>query len=160
VLANLNTPAQIVVSGEEPAVDRVVELAREAGADKALRLQVGAAFHSPLMEPVQARLGETMRTLSWNDPSPPLVANCSAEVVTSGEEVHRALVAQIASPVRWVECVQALVAAGCTTFLELGSGRVLTGLVRQIEPEADAFAADSPKKLNTFVDARPQLVGA
>jgi [acyl-carrier-protein] S-malonyltransferase len=148
--ANFNTPAQIIVSGEEAPVLKVIELADAAGADKALRLQVGAAFHSELMEPVQRQLGETMDTLTWNDPETPLVSNASGKVATSGDDVHRALVAQIASPVLWVDCVETMVENGCDTFLELGSGRVLSGLVRQINTDVETFAADSPKKLAKF----------
>jgi [acyl-carrier-protein] S-malonyltransferase len=148
--ANFNTPAQIIVSGEEAAVLRVIELAEQAGAKKALRLQVGAAFHSELMEPVQRKLGEAMDAISWNDPEIPLVSNASGKVVTTGEEVHRALVAQIASPVLWVECVETMVENGCDTFLELGPGRVLSGLVRQIDSDVETFPADSPEKLAAF----------
>ena len=150
--ANLNTPVQIVCSGEEAAVVKLLSLAEEAGADKAIRLQVGAAFHSVLMEPVQQRLGETMETLNWSDPEPPLVSNASGEAVSTGDEVRQALRAQIASPVLWVDCVETMVGGGCDTFLELGSGRVLTGLVRQINPDVETFAADSPKKLAKFVE--------
>ena len=154
-LANLNTPTQVVVSGEEGGVEELLRLAQEAGAKRALRLQVGAAFHSELMRPVQARLAETMKTLSWSDPATPLVANHSGELVTSGPEVHRALVAQIASPVRWVDCVESLTGRGCDTFLELGPGRVLSGLVRQIDPSVETFAAESRDKLAAFADAHP-----
>ena len=148
--ANFNTPAQIIVSGEEAPVLKVIELAQEAGADKALRLQVGAAFHSELMEPVQRKLDEAMDAISWNDPETPLVSNASGKVVATGEEVRRALVAQIASPVLWVDCVETMVENGCDTFLELGPGRVLSGLVRQINSDVETFPADSPEKLATF----------
>jgi [acyl-carrier-protein] S-malonyltransferase len=148
--ANFNTPAQIIVSGEEAAVLKVIELAEQAGSKKALRLQVGAAFHIELMEPVQRKLGEAMDAIPWNDPETPLVSNASGEVVATGEEVHRALVAQIASPVLWVQCVETMVANGCDTFLELGPGRVLSGLVRQINSDVETFPADSPEKLATF----------
>ena len=150
--ANLNTPVQIVCSGEEAAVVKLLSLAEEAGADKAIRLQVGAAFHSVLMEPVQQKLGETMETLAWSDPQTPLVSNASGEAVSTGDEVRQALRAQIASPVLWVDCVETMVSADCDTFLELGSGRVLTGLVRQINADVETFAADSPKKLAKFVE--------
>jgi [acyl-carrier-protein] S-malonyltransferase len=149
-LANLNSPAQIVVSGEEAAVERVIELAGEAGAKRALRLQVGAAFHSELMQPVQAQLDELMQTLDWKDTEVPLASNASGTLIQNGEEVHQALVAQIASPVRWVDCVKALVDAGCTRFLELGPGRVLTGLVRQINPDAELATADSYAALEAY----------
>jgi [acyl-carrier-protein] S-malonyltransferase len=148
--ANFNTPAQIIVSGEEAAVEKVIELAEQAGAKRALRLQVGAAFHSELMEPVQRKLGEAMDAITWNDPETPLVSNASGKVVATGEEVHRALVAQIASPVLWVDCVETMVENGCDTFLELGPGRVLSGLVRQIDGDVETFPADSPEKLATF----------
>jgi len=150
--ANLNTPTQTVVSGEEAAVVKLLELAEAAGAERAIRLQVGAAFHSELMEPVQTALARKMQGLDWKDPNPPLVSNASAKTVDSATGVREALVAQIASPVLWVDCVRTLVDAGVTSFLELGSGRVLSGLVRQVEPEAETFAADSPKKLEKFLE--------
>jgi [acyl-carrier-protein] S-malonyltransferase len=150
--ANLNTPTQTVVSGEEDAVVKLLELAEADGAERAIRLQVGAAFHSELMEPVQSALAETMQGLQWQDPHPPLVSNASAKAVDSADGVREALVAQIASPVLWADCVRTLVDAGVTSFLELGSGRVLSGLVRQVEPEAETFAADSPKKLAKFLE--------
>jgi [acyl-carrier-protein] S-malonyltransferase len=157
--ANLNTPSQIVVSGEEEGVLKLMELAQDAGAEKVVRLQVGAAFHSELMKSTQARMAEAMEDVSWSDPQVPLASNASGELVTSGVEVHQALIAQIASPVRFVDCVQALDRAGATTYIELGSGRVLTGLVRQIlGPETETFAADSPKKIETFSLSRPDIV--
>jgi len=157
--ANLNTPTQIVVSGEEEAVERLMGLAEEAGAEKVVRLQVGAAFHSELMVPVQARMREAMEEVAWNDPDVPMAANWSGELLSTGDDIHRALIEQIASPVRWVDCLQTLAGAGATSFLELGSGRVLTGLARQIiGPDVDAFSADSPKKLETFTSSRPELV--
>jgi len=150
--ANLNTLAQIVCSGEEAAVDKLLELAEAAGADKAIRLKVGAAFHSELMEPVQARMAEAMEDVEWSDPETPMVGNATAELKTTADEVREALIAQIASAVLWVDCTRTLVENGCDTFLELGSGRTLTGLVRQIDSEVETFAADSPKKLAKFTE--------
>jgi [acyl-carrier-protein] S-malonyltransferase len=149
--ANLNTPSQIVVSGEVAGVALLMEIAQEAGAEKVVRLQVGAAFHSELMKPTQARMAEAMDGVTWSDPQVPMASNASGELVTTGDGVRQALVAQIASPVRWVECVEALSRAGASSFLELGSGRVLTGLIRQIlGMETDASAVDSPAKLENF----------
>ena len=148
--ANLNTPSQIVCSGEEAAVMKLLELAQAAGADKAIRLKVGAAFHSELMQPTQQRMAEAMADVEWSDPETPLVGNATGELKTTGDEVREALVAQIASPVLWVDCVRTLIDQGCDTFLELGSGRTLSGLVRQIDPEVETFSADSPKKLAKF----------
>ncbi|HEX4109935.1 MAG TPA: ACP S-malonyltransferase [Solirubrobacteraceae bacterium] len=150
--ANLNTDTQIVCSGEDAAVDRLIELAEAAGADRALRLQVGAAFHSELMQPVQQRLSELSTTLPWKDPQTPLVANAYGTVLASGEDVHAALLKQIASPVLWAQCVRTMHGEGCDTFLELGSGRVLIGLVRQVQEGVETFAADSPKKLAKFAE--------
>jgi [acyl-carrier-protein] S-malonyltransferase len=153
-VANLNSPTQIVASGEEAPVERLVDLAKEAGAKRALRLQVGAAFHSELMVPVFERLRETVEGVSFSDLRTPLVAICSAEVVRSADAIREALLRQIISPVRWVEVVQTLVGSGCRSFLELGPGRVLTGLVRQIEPDAELATADSVQKLEEFATAR------
>jgi [acyl-carrier-protein] S-malonyltransferase len=152
--ANLNTPQQIVVSGEEAAIERIVELAPAAGAKKAVRLQVGAAFHSRMMEPVQRELAQEMESIPWSDPRVPMASNASGQLATSGEQVRQALIDQIASPVLWVACVKTLVGHDCRTFLELGPGRVLGGLVRQIDGSAEVFAADSPAKLSAFMEAR------
>jgi len=158
--ANLNTPSQIVVSGEVGGVERAMELAQEAGADKVVRLQVGAAFHSELMKPAQAKMAEAMDDVRWSDPDVPLASNAFGRLVTTADEVREALVAQIASPVRWVECVQALDSAGATTYLEVGPGRVLGGLVKQIlGMEVDVTSADSPAKLETFASSRGEVVG-
>lgn len=150
--ANLNSPTQVVVSGEEAAVEALVTLATEAGAVKALRLQVGAAFHSELMKPVQAQLGEVMKTIRWNDPEVPLAANFSGEMLSTADAIQGALITQIASPVRWMDCVESLVEAGCTTLLELGPGRVLGGLVRQINADVETVSADSREKLESFAE--------
>jgi [acyl-carrier-protein] S-malonyltransferase len=149
-LANLNSPQQIVVSGEESAVQRLVELADDAGAKRAMRLQVGAAFHSPMMEPVAVQLETEMEAIAFSDPHTPIVSNATARVVRTGEEVRRALIDQIASPVLWARCVETLVAEGCRTFLELGPGRVLSGLVRQIDRELESTAAESVTKLSEY----------
>ena len=152
--ANLNTPAQIVVSGEVGGVERLTELAAEAGADKVVRLQVGAAFHSELMRPAQAKMAEAMADVAWDDPRVPMASNASGGLVTTAEDVREALIAQIASPVRWVDCAHSLAAAGADVFLELGPGRVLGGLVRQtLGMETDVTSADSPKRLDVFLDA-------
>jgi [acyl-carrier-protein] S-malonyltransferase len=152
--ANLNTPAQIVVSGEVAGVERLMELAKEAGAEKVVPLQVGAAFHSELMKPAQAKMAEAMQDVAWSDPSVPMASNASGGLVTTADKVRQALVAQIASPVRWVDCAHTLNDAGAERYLELGPGRVLGGLTRQtLGMETDATSADSPAKLESFVAA-------
>jgi [acyl-carrier-protein] S-malonyltransferase len=151
--ANVNTPAQIVVSGEVEAVERLMELAQAAGAAKVVRLQVGAAFHSELMKPTQARMAEAMESVSFSDPRVPMASNASGGLVASGDAVRQALVDQIASPVQWVSCVQALVDAGAETFLELGPGRVLG-------TEVDVASADSTERLDAFLEAHAAAPGA
>lgn len=155
-VANLNSPQQVVVSGEIEAVERVVSLAGGAGARQAMRLPVGAAFHSQMMRPVQEEMAAAMKELAFADAEVPMVSNASGQLVRTGEEVRRALVNQIASPVRWVECVQTLRAEGVDWFLELGPGRVLGGLVRRIDREAETVAADSEAKLRSVVENSPQ----
>jgi [acyl-carrier-protein] S-malonyltransferase len=152
-VANLNSPTQIVVSGEKAGVARLVELAPDAGAKKAVPLQVGAAFHSELMVPVQEKLRQTVEGVAFGDARTPLVAVCSGRAVQAADAVREALLTQIVSPVRWVEVVETLVESGVTSFLELGPGRVLIGLIRQIRPGVEMTAADSVQKLNDFVAA-------
>jgi [acyl-carrier-protein] S-malonyltransferase len=153
--ANYNTPTQTVVSGEVGGVERLMALAEEAGAQKVVRLQVAAAFHSELMRPTQAQMAQAMQSVEWSDPEVPMASNASGGLVSAGDEVRQALIDQIASPVRWVDCVRALSDAGVTTYLELGSGRVLGGLVRQIlGAEANVVSADSPAKLEEFAAAQ------
>jgi [acyl-carrier-protein] S-malonyltransferase len=149
--ANLNTPVQTVCSGEEAAVMALLELAEQAGAERAIRLQVGAAFHSELMKGVQGQMAEAMQDVSFRDPHTPMIGNASGALRTTADEIREALIAQIASAVRWVDCIRTLTGNGCDTFVELGQGRTLSGLVRQIDSEVETFSADSPKKLERFV---------
>jgi [acyl-carrier-protein] S-malonyltransferase len=158
VPANLNAPSQVVVSGDTAAVEELLRLVARDGAGRAVRLPVGAAFHSPLMIPVRRRLATLTRTLRWRAPRVPLVANASGHPVRGAEGVRRALVAQVAAPVRWTDCIEALVAAGFRYFVELGPGHVLTGLVRQIAPGVEAVAADGRARLEAFAAAHPELV--
>jgi len=107
---------------------------------------------------VQASMAEAMADVAWSDPAVPLVSNASGSTVETADGVREALVAQIASPVRWVDCVRTLVDRGCSTFLELGPGRVLSGLVRQIAADADSASADSPRALEEFTEGRSSLI--
>jgi [acyl-carrier-protein] S-malonyltransferase len=146
-VANVNSPTQIVVSGEVAAIERTLALAEAAGARRAVRLQVGAAFHSPMMEPVQQELASVIDTVSWSDLATPIASNASGRLVVKAAEVRQALIDQIAQPVLWTTCVQTLVSSGVDRFLELGPGRVLSGLIRRIDRGVSAAAADSPSKL-------------
>lgn len=152
--ANLNTPTQIVISGEIAGVEQAMKLAEAAGATKVVRLQVGAAFHSALMEPTRDRMAELMRDVAWNDPEVPMASNASGALVRTASEVREALVAQIASPVRWVECVRALAAEGVTRALELGAGRTLMGLIRSIDRDITVTPAEGHEALVAFQGSR------
>jgi [acyl-carrier-protein] S-malonyltransferase len=149
VVANLNAPGQIVVSGECDAVQTLCGLVDDAGG-RAVRLPVGGAFHSPAMTPVRETLAHAADELHWRSPRVPLAANASGGLVRSAEDIRASLVAQVAAPVLWVDCMRALVDAGATSFLELGPGRVLSGLARSIRRELPATAADSRAKLAAF----------
>ncbi|MDP9038198.1 MAG: ACP S-malonyltransferase [Acidobacteriota bacterium] len=141
--ANLNSPEQTVISGAAGAVKRAVHLCKEAGAKRTVMLAVSAPFHCALMMPARLRLAADLAGLAFRDPAFPVVANLTAEGVTTGDEARRTLVDQVTEPVRWVECVQRLVdpagtAPAVTHLIEVGPGRVLTGLTRQILGRADA----------------------
>ncbi|HEX8066869.1 MAG TPA: ACP S-malonyltransferase [Thermoleophilaceae bacterium] len=153
VPANFNSPSQIVVSGETAAVERVVELVGERGEGRAIPLRVGAAFHSPLMGNVEGRLAEALGEAELRDAEVPIAANAPGAPVRRADEVRNALVTQIVSPVRWVDCVRAIAGAGAERLVELGPGRVLAGLVRQIDPELDVVSADSAEKLRALPGA-------
>jgi [acyl-carrier-protein] S-malonyltransferase len=130
--ANLNSPLQTVISGAKGAVERASELCKQAGAKRAVMLPVSAPFHSALMQPAQDALAKDLAALQFSDPAFPVVANVSAALVHTGPAARDALIAQVTGPVRWIECVQLLVAQGATHLVEVGPGKVLSNLARQI----------------------------
>ncbi len=132
VCANYNCPGQIVISGEEPAIDAACEKALAAGAKRALKLKVGGAFHSPCMEPARAELAEAIEKTTVSAPVCPVYQNVDAKPHTYPAEIKANLVAQLTAPVRWTQSVQNMVADGATEFVELGPGKVLQGLVGKI----------------------------
>ena len=132
VCANYNCPGQIVISGEEPAIDAACEKALAAGAKRALKLKVGGAFHSPCMEPARAELAEAIEKTTVSAPVCPVYQNVDAKPHTDPVEIKANLVAQLTAPVRWTQSVQNMVADGATEFVELGPGKVLQGLVGKI----------------------------
>lgn len=150
LVTNWNAPEQLVVSGTESGVQRLIEAIQARGKGNAMRLPVKGAFHSPLMTGVQDAMRELTHDLHWRDAVTPVVANVSGNILSKGEEIRQELVEQITSPVQWVSCVKRLVADGCDTLIELGSGQVLTKLVRLIAPQVMAVAIDTPEKLETF----------
>jgi [acyl-carrier-protein] S-malonyltransferase len=136
--ANFNTPEQVVIAGHASAVNRAVELAKAAGARRAVLLQVSAPFHCPLMKPAQDRLRPDLEATPFRDLTIPLINNWQAREVSSAEEAREGLYRQVPNPVRWTESIRLLVSKGVTRFIEVGPGSVLSGLVRNIEPSVTA----------------------
>jgi len=133
--ANLNSPDQIVIAGHAGAVARAVELAKAAGARRAVLLPVSAPFHCALMRPAQERLGADLEATHFRDLATPLVNNFQARLIRTGSEAREGLYQQVPSPVRWTDSIRTLASEGATRFIEVGAGSVLTGLLRNINPE-------------------------
>jgi [acyl-carrier-protein] S-malonyltransferase len=137
--ANLNSPGQVVIAGEAEAVARAVELAKARGARRAVLLNVSAPFHCALMQPAQERLAQDLEAAEIADPQIPLVNNVDAQVVRSAPAVRDGLKRQVTGPVRWEESIRVLRAEGVELFVEVGPGKVLTGLLRQIDRQAEGL---------------------
>ena len=145
--ANFNSPEQTVISGHASAVQRASTMLSEAGAKKVVPLPVSAPFHCPLMEPVATGLGKVLADVAIATPTAPIVTNVEATATLDASVVRNLLVRQVTAPVRWVESVQAIVARGETTALELGPGKVLMGLARRIDRGLKVHPIDSPESL-------------
>ncbi|MBQ4279488.1 MAG: ACP S-malonyltransferase [Rikenellaceae bacterium] len=136
VAANYNCPGQLVISGSNEAIDAACAKATEAGAKRALKLSVGGAFHSPLMEPARVELEAAIKAAPFKAPVCPVYQNVDARPHTCPDEIRTNLIAQLTAPVRWTQIVQNMVADGATSFTELGPGSVLQGLIKKISKEA------------------------
>jgi [acyl-carrier-protein] S-malonyltransferase len=143
VVANLNGPGQVVVSGGVAAVGALSARAREAGARRVVPLKVSGAFHSPLMAGAAAEFVRVLDSVELRSPSIPVIANVDAAPLVSAAELREGLGRQMVSPVRWSESVQRMVAMGAQVLVEVGPGSVLTGLARRIAPDVTAFGVDS-----------------
>ncbi|WP_281980755.1 ACP S-malonyltransferase [Tenacibaculum mesophilum] len=141
VAANYNCPGQLVISGEIEAVEKACEVLKEKGAKRALLLPVGGAFHSPMMEPAREELAAAIEETTFNEPMCPVYQNVVAKAVTNPAEIKENLIAQLTAPVRWTQCVQAMIADGGTEFVEVGPGKVLQGLMRKIDRSVAASGA-------------------
>ncbi|MCZ6489288.1 MAG: ACP S-malonyltransferase [Acidobacteria bacterium] len=146
--ANFNTPGQIVVAGNVGAVERVMESALAAGAKRALQLPVSAPFHCSLMQPAQQRLVPELQSVRFSDLRFPLVNNVRAEEVKTGPQARQGLIDQIPSPVLWEQSVRRLLSLGIEQFIEVGPGRVLTGMLRQIDRKVPAVNVEDEKSLD------------
>ncbi|HXY68597.1 MAG TPA: ACP S-malonyltransferase [Gemmatimonadales bacterium] len=155
VAANLNAPDQIVISGDPAAVELAGTLLKAAGAKRVIPLKVSGAFHSPLMAPAAARLGEALAAAPLGDPAFPVVANASAEPVRTAAAAREQLAEQLTSPVRWVESVQALgrLAGEGATFVEVGPGAVLTGLAKRIVAGCRTLNLGTAAEVRAFLEA-------
>ena len=151
--ANVNAPGQVVIAGHKGAVERASALCKAKGAKRAVPLPVSAPFHCALMQPAQERLAPELAATHFGDPVPPLVNNVDAEVVRDGASCRAGLLRQVSSSVRWQESVERLVREGVTTFVEVGPGNVLSGLVRKLAKGARTLNVDAPDSLETTVAA-------
>jgi len=150
--ANLNSPEQTVISGHAGAVKRAVEIASQQGAKRAVILAVSAPFHCAMMMPAQERLENDLRKTEFSNLQVPLVTNVDADTITTGEEAREALIRQVTMPVRWLDSMRLLIDEGVSTFVEVGPGRVLVGLLRQIERSVSALNVEDEKSLSTTMD--------
>ena len=145
--ANLNSPDQIVIAGHTAAVNRAVELAKVAGAKRAVLLPVSAPFHCPLMKPAQERLAGDLNLTAFSDLKVPLINNWQAREISSAADAREGLYEQVPNPVRWMDSIRFLAAQGVGRFIEVGAGAVLTGLLRNIDPALKGAKFGEPADL-------------
>ncbi len=153
VPANINSPQQIVISGHSAAVERAEALAKERGAKRVIPLQVSAPSHSPLMEGAAQRLSEELKKITIKPLSVPVISNVEAAPVADSSVLAGLLARQLTSPVRWVEIIKRMKKEGVTRIIEVGPGRVLTGLIKRIEPEMETFNLDGPADIDKLLNA-------
>jgi [acyl-carrier-protein] S-malonyltransferase len=150
--ANLNSPEQTVIAGDAAAVKRAVEIASQSGAKRAVILAVSAPFHCTLLTPAQKRLEADLRTVKFSTPRFPIITNVDAEAITSGDEARESLIRQVTMPVRWLESVREMIEQGVNIFVEVGPGKVLSGLLRQIDRSVRCFNVEDAASLQATLD--------
>ena len=151
--ANINSPDQIVISGSKAAVERAAELAKQKGAKRAVMLQVSAPFHCSLMQPAQDRLANDLRALKFSKPAIPVITNVDAKPVGGAEVARDALIRQVTGAVQWVRSMEVLIQLGLQSFVEVGPGKVLIGLLRQIDRSKTGLNVDNEKSLQETLAA-------
>jgi [acyl-carrier-protein] S-malonyltransferase len=151
--ANLNSPDQTVISGAAAAVQLAADRCKEAGAKRTVMLQVSAPFHCALMQPAQDALAKDLESIVFGDPMVPIAANVDARLITRGPDSRDCLIRQVTGAVRWVECIQLLIAEGATHFIEVGPGKVLCGLMRQIDRTQKTLNVEDSASLDKTVSA-------
>jgi [acyl-carrier-protein] S-malonyltransferase len=150
--ANLNSPEQTVIAGSAAAVKRAVETASQSGAKRAVILSVSAPFHCAMLMPAQQRLEPDLRATKFSDLRFPLVTNADAEAITSGDEARESLIRQVTMPVRWLESVREMIEQGVNIFVEVGPGKVLSGLLRQIDRSVRCFNTEDAASLQATLE--------
>jgi len=151
--ANFNSPGQVVIAGEKAAVERAIELAKEQGCKKAIPLPVSVPVHTPLMQQAADRLAKDLGTVQWSDLSAPLVNNAEAKAISRAGQIQASLIRQLPSSVLWEDTVHAMGNMGVTTFVEVGPGTVLTGLIKRILPDVRILNVNDPKSFDTTIQA-------
>lgn len=146
--ANYNSPGQVVIAGEKAAVERAIELAKMKGCKKAIPLPVSVPVHTPLMLKAADRLAMDLGAVNWSDLKMPLINNADAKALTKAGEIKTSLIRQLPSSVLWEDSIKAMAAMGVTTFIEVGPGTVLSGLIKRILPDARIFNVNDPKSLD------------
>lgn len=151
--ANINSPSQIVIAGTTEAVDRACEMLKEKGAKRAIKLNVSAPFHCALMYPAQEKLAKDLQQINFQDLNFPVIENVTAEANKKSERVPEALTEQVSSPVRWAQSVEYLISNGVETFVEVGAGKVLSGLVKQINRDVRILNVENKESLNNSLES-------
>jgi [acyl-carrier-protein] S-malonyltransferase len=151
VVANRNAPGQVVVSGDRPAIEAGAELARSLGAKRAIVLPVSVAAHSPLMAEAAEGMRDALAGIEFRDPTIPLLANADGRPIETADDCRAELVEHLTAGVDWIRIVERMAGAGVTTFVEVGPGRVLTGLIKRIAPDAEIIPADDPASLERLL---------
>jgi [acyl-carrier-protein] S-malonyltransferase len=151
--ANINSPSQVVIAGNVEAIDRAIEIVKERGAKRAVKLNVSAPFHCALMKPAQDKLTEDLREIDFQDLRFPLVENVSARENSKGERVRTALSEQVSSPVLWKDTIEYLIEKGVKTFIEVGAGKILSGLVKQINRDVRCMNVEDSESLRNSLES-------
>ncbi len=151
--ANINSPAQIVIAGNAAAVDRAIEVLKTRGAKRAIKLNVSAPFHCDLMFPAQERLAKDLAAINFQDLRFPIIENVSAEANMKGERVKTALTEQVSSPVLWAQTIENLISENVETFVEVGAGKILSGLVRQINRDVRCLNVETTESLKNALQS-------
>ncbi len=150
--ANINSPTQIVIAGDAEAIDRAIEILKNKGAKRAIKLNVSAPFHCALMLPAQEKLAADLQRIRFADLKFPIIENVSAKANINGERVRISLTEQVSNPVRWNESVEKLVADGVETFIEIGAGKILSGLVKQINRDVRCLNVENSDSLRNTLE--------